>query len=419
MNRLDSATPSGDTGPYMPNWKYFYPFYRAPSPPRPSPAGALYDVRAQLPPELARDPKAWTRQNVQTWLEWCQEEFDLPSIDCAQFALNGKALCLLLRSDFVERAPRAGDILYNVIQILLKEAVSVNNHCPPQLRLFDYANGNISNSELVRNSEGSAWPVISSDYHNLGHVLHQPRLQVSPSTSGVESTVTLSPAPSTDSHSESPRQQSSPTSIGQHSPDAVNDKHTIIPNGMSDFEDSGNDSPVPSMLVDTEMKPAIKSVIPETITPTEPITNGRLLWDFLHQLLNDPAQRYLSCIHWKNRESGVFKITEPNGLARLWGMQKNHLNMNFDKMSRALRYYYRVNILRKVQGERHCYQFLRQPTELKACKQRALLHKFCNNDQPLDMSMSTNVISNNHGMSNGHDVMVNASANIKTEDIDQ
>ena len=85
-------------------------------------------------------------------------------------------------------------------------------------------------------------------------------------------------------------------------------------------------------------------------------TNGRLLWDFLQQLLNDPQQRYTSYIAWKNKETGVFKIVDPAGLAKLWGIQKNHLSMNYDKMSRALRYYYRVNILRKVQGERHCYQ---------------------------------------------------------------
>lgn len=85
-------------------------------------------------------------------------------------------------------------------------------------------------------------------------------------------------------------------------------------------------------------------------------TDGRLLWDFLQQLLNDPSQRYTNYIAWKNRETGVFKIVDPAGLAKLWGIQKNHLSMNYDKMSRALRYYYRVNILRKVQGERHCYQ---------------------------------------------------------------
>lgn len=85
-------------------------------------------------------------------------------------------------------------------------------------------------------------------------------------------------------------------------------------------------------------------------------TDGRLLWDFLQQLLNDSAQRYTSYIAWKNRDTGVFKIVDPAGLAKLWGIQKNHLSMNYDKMSRALRYYYRVNILRKVQGERHCYQ---------------------------------------------------------------
>lgn len=85
-------------------------------------------------------------------------------------------------------------------------------------------------------------------------------------------------------------------------------------------------------------------------------TNGRLLWDFLQQLLNDSQQRYTSYITWKDKDTGVFKIVDPAGLAKLWGIQKNHLSMNYDKMSRALRYYYRVNILRKVQGERHCYQ---------------------------------------------------------------
>jgi ETS translocation variant 6/7 len=47
-----------------------------------------------------------------------------------------------------------------------------------------------------------------------------------------------------------------------------------------------------------------------------PSTNGRLLWDFLQQLLNDGTQRYTSYIQWKNKETGVFKIVDPAGLAR-------------------------------------------------------------------------------------------------------
>lgn len=103
-----------------------------------------------------------------------------------------------------------------------------------------------------------------------------------------------------------------------------------------------------------------------------------MLWDFLQQLLNDRNQKYSDLIAWKCRDTGVFKIVDPAGLAKLWGIQKNHLSMNYDKMSRALRYYYRVNILRKVQGERHCYQFLRNPTELKNIKNISLLRQSVN-----------------------------------------
>lgn len=84
--------------------------------------------------------------------------------------------------------------------------------------------------------------------------------------------------------------------------------------------------------------------------------SGILLWDFLQTLLNDPEQRFIEYIMWIDRQSGIFKIVNPSGLAMLWGLQKNHLSMNYDKLSRALRYYYRVNLMRKVQGEKLCYQ---------------------------------------------------------------
>ena len=141
----------------------------------------------------------------------------------------------------------------------------------------------------------------------------------------------------------------------------MQDSHQRSPNG-------GPVTPTPAVSVSSSGAPAPRSPsqLPtsssrngsgDAETNSEsPTTNGRLLWDFLQQLLNDPGQRYTSYIQWKNKETGVFKIVDPAGLARLWGIQKNHLSMNYDKMSRALRYYYRVNILRKVQGERHCYQ---------------------------------------------------------------
>ena len=85
-------------------------------------------------------------------------------------------------------------------------------------------------------------------------------------------------------------------------------------------------------------------------------TSKLTLWDFLQQLLNDSQQGYTLYISWKNKDTGIFKIVDPEGLAKLWGNQKNSLSMTYDKMSRALRYYYQANILRKVQGENHCYQ---------------------------------------------------------------
>ena len=41
----------------------------------------------------------------------------------------------------------------------------------------------------------------------------------------------------------------------------------------------------------------------------------------------------------------------------LWGIRKRKPNMNYDKLSRAIRYYYDKKIIHKVHGKRYQYKF--------------------------------------------------------------
>ncbi|VDL57856.1 unnamed protein product [Hymenolepis diminuta] len=85
------------------------------------------------------------------------------------------------------------------------------------------------------------------------------------------------------------------------------------------------------------------------------------LWRFLITMLDDPASQHLIC--WAGRKL-EFKLNEPEEVARLWGIQKNRPTMNYDKLSRSLRYYYEKGIISKVSGERYVYRFVYEPEVL-------------------------------------------------------
>ncbi|KAG5679222.1 hypothetical protein PVAND_008804 [Polypedilum vanderplanki] len=78
------------------------------------------------------------------------------------------------------------------------------------------------------------------------------------------------------------------------------------------------------------------------------------LWQFLLELLSDSTNA--GCITWEGT-NGEFKLTDPDEVARRWGERKSKPNMNYDKLSRALRYYYDKNIMTKVHGKRYAYKF--------------------------------------------------------------
>lgn len=84
--------------------------------------------------------------------------------------------------------------------------------------------------------------------------------------------------------------------------------------------------------------------------------NGQIqLWQFLLELLT--SRDYKNVIHWLGSD-GEFKLNQPETVAQLWGERKNKPTMNYEKLSRALRYYYDGDMISKVHGKRFVYKFV-------------------------------------------------------------
>uniref|UniRef100_A0A673T583 ETS variant transcription factor 7 n=1 Tax=Suricata suricatta TaxID=37032 RepID=A0A673T583_SURSU len=98
------------------------------------------------------------------------------------------------------------------------------------------------------------------------------------------------------------------------------------------------------------------------------IADCRLLWDYVYQLLSDT--RYEPYIRWEDKNAKIFRVVDPNGLARLWGNHKNRVNMTYEKMSRALRHYYKLNIIKKEPGQKLLFRFLKTPRKVVRGKEQ-------------------------------------------------
>ncbi|KAG0422496.1 hypothetical protein HPB47_001680 [Ixodes persulcatus] len=84
--------------------------------------------------------------------------------------------------------------------------------------------------------------------------------------------------------------------------------------------------------------------------------NGQIqLWQFLLEMLTERDSR--EYIQWIGDE-GEFKLNNPEMVAQLWGLRKNKPTMNYEKLSRALRYYYDGDMIAKVHGKRFVYKFV-------------------------------------------------------------
>ena len=53
-------------------------------------------------------------------------------------------------------------------------------------------------------------------------------------------------------------------------------------------------------------------------------------------------------VQWTCEDNLEFKIKDPISVASLWGSIKDKVDMTYEKLGRAMRYYYGKNIIEKV-----------------------------------------------------------------------
>ncbi|UMM31053.1 hypothetical protein L5515_012688 [Caenorhabditis briggsae] len=107
-----------------------------------------------------------------------------------------------------------------------------------------------------------------------------------------------------------------------------------------------------SELMHHSSPPPSQSSIDSTIT----------LWQFLLELLQQEQNGDI--IEWTRGADGEFRLIDAEAVARKWGQRKAKPHMNYDKLSRALRYYYEKNIIKKVIGKKFVYRFVTTDTQL-------------------------------------------------------
>ncbi|XP_041636034.1 protein c-ets-1-B-like [Cheilinus undulatus] len=315
-------------------------------------------------------PHDW---EVNFWLDWCQAEFGLSCVDSDLRGLQGAELCGLDREAFLNLMSdcTAGEILWEHLEDMRREneydcssslsTCTISSYCQLQtnkenLSTFveddpdklSYHHLQYHHSERTDLHPLSSVSIQHQDYYLIKSEdqrgnLNAALLQETPAGAETDSEVEISHSDDSDIVGSlpwtAPLQEIDPVMEENMSEDIF-----ILPQTHRSFKEYvGNKTDLG------------RAVIPAAILAGYTGSGPIQLWQFLLELLTDRTCQ--SCISWTG-DGWEFKLTDPDEVALLWGRRKNKPKMNYEKLSRGLRYYYDKNIIRKTAGKRYVYRFV-------------------------------------------------------------
>ncbi|XP_048781229.1 ETS homologous factor-like isoform X2 [Ostrea edulis] len=78
-----------------------------------------------------------------------------------------------------------------------------------------------------------------------------------------------------------------------------------------------------------------------------------LLWKFILEQLRSGTES----VRWVNLKTGTFRFVDTTDISRKWGEKKRKSDMNFEKLSRGIRHYYKSGFMSREDGTRLVYRF--------------------------------------------------------------
>ncbi|XP_070554634.1 ETS homologous factor-like [Ptychodera flava] len=346
-------------------------------------------------------PRNWTPDQVYAWLHQCMFELeqDYSDIFLPNFYLSGQQLCQLTKDDFYRSAPKTGGILYSKLQSRL------HNGAHSQSFIFseDICDDVESSNPLLDIQDGAFIDLFSS-MEQCGEMLdlilgkdpiiedddipspaaNNPPSPISSTTSSyqyAESDISSQPPSPGDAISmfakietggfSRPRNNSAGEETSEDDSDSLSDSKSVSSNHVISKSRGGKNLQLLQRKIQGKRprgrprKPKLESSSDED---DDDLTcsrrkgegmKGNHLWEFIRDLLKTPNFNP-DYIKWEDAKSGVFRIVHSEAVAKAWGKKKNNPRMTYEKLSRAMRYYYKRNILERVDGRRLVYKFGKQ-----------------------------------------------------------
>lgn len=312
---------------------------------------------------ISSNPRQWSKEDVKSWLFWTVQQFSIPMslLDLDLWNMDGQTIINFGEEEFRQRLPqREGETLFAqfdiwrtnsnyeqtyIPQSCSQESQQVPRYAPPPYPDY-WQEGPVSGAEGHHQQGPPSHESISHNpdsFSDIAYMLQMLDHQNNPVGDPQTHYITPKTEPGLGP-------QYSPHHSHQTSPPPYpgSDHHSEAGTVGSDY---GVDP-----MEEEEDEEEEEVEVPIIKAPSRPGTNIHL-WQFVKELLMQP-NLYGNYIHWIDRPKGIFKIVDSVKVATLWGKRKNRPAMNYDKLSRSLRQYYKKGIMKKTErSQRLVYQF--------------------------------------------------------------